>query len=549
MKLNNINSSKIIFRLPLLAVILFLSLPAFAQDKAAEVDKLFSWATLATPGCTCAISQNGKLVASGAYGAADLERGTPISPETAFDIGSTRKQFIAAAVLLLVQDKKLALTDDIHKYLPGLPNYGHKITVDQLLTHTSGIRDWTGMLPLAQGDPTALSLIMRQRGLNFVPGDEWSYSNSGFVLLTEIAARVAKMPFADYMRKRIFEPLGMKKTIYVSDMQQVIPNRALGYAKNGNGWKASMYLGNDRGGGAIFSTSGDLITWNDVLTSGKLGNFVTEKLQEPSRLNNGRVLGYARGLLIDPYRDTKLVWHSGGAAGYHTWMGRIPSQGLSIVVACNSNTQTATSLGHRLLALYVNSSAAPVPEDGPPPTLTGDDLAEANKLTGLFFNEKTGDPISFSVDRDRFRVAGGPGLAPVSKGHYRRWAASVFFMSQDKFELNFLSPDKLEMKSMEGKITRYRRAQPFKPTEADMQVFTGRYKSDELNAVMDIKPGKDGIIARLNDAPDHEFECKPVYPDTFQIRGVFLRFIRDKAGKVTTLDYSNPVVTHIKFTR
>ena len=537
----------------LLAILLLgslsLSTTVFSQEKTAEVDKIFSWASPTTPGCSCEISQHGKVVASRAYGTANLEKGIPINAETTFDIGSTRKQFIAAAILLLVQDKKLSLSDDIRRYVPGFPDYGHEITINHMLTHTSGIRDWTGILPMASGDPTALSLILRQRNLNFVPGDQWNYSNSGYVLLTEIATHVAKMPFDELVRKRLFEPLGMKKTIYVSDMQKVIPNRAVGYAKDGNQWKVSMYLGNDRGGGAIFSTAGDLIIWNDALTSGRLGAFVTEKIQEPTKLNNGRKLNYARGLTLDSYRDTQLVWHSGGAAGYHAWIGRVPSQGLSIAVLCNSDARTATSLANRLLAIFVNSSAAPVPEDGPPPTLTGDNLAEVNKMAGLFFNEQTGEPITLSVDQDRFRVAGGPGLAPIAKGRYRRWAATVFFMSQDQFELNFLSTDQFELKSMEGKTTLYRRARPYLPTPTELQAFAGRYKSDELGATIDVSPGKEGLLMRLNDTPGQEFECKLVDPDTFQIRGVIIRFLRDKNGKVLGLNYSNPVVSNIKFMR
>ena len=155
------------------------------------------------------------------------------------------------------------------------------------------------MLPLAPEGTDVVTLIQRQRGLNFVPGEEWSYSNSGFELAKEIVARVSGMSFADFTRKRLFEPLGMKSSAYVPDIMQGGPNAALGYQKEGAGWKPFMRLGNNRGGGAIVSTVGDLLTWNDALASGKLGKFVTAKLQEPARLNNGRKLEYARGLMVD----------------------------------------------------------------------------------------------------------------------------------------------------------------------------------------------------------------------------------------------------------
>src|SRR5215213_4737342 len=191
--------------------------PVNAQDKTPEIDKIFSWTKPNEPGCAVAVSQNGKIVANKAYGLADVERDVPNTPNTVFDAGSIRKQFVAASVLMLVEEGKLALTDDIRKYIPELPDYGKKITIDHLLTHTSGIRDWQTLLNLAGGDPTALSMILRQREINFTPGDEWSYSNSNYVLLPEIVSRVTGMPFSEFARKRIFEPLGMKSTSHPED--------------------------------------------------------------------------------------------------------------------------------------------------------------------------------------------------------------------------------------------------------------------------------------------------------------------------------------------
>jgi CubicO group peptidase (beta-lactamase class C family) len=346
---------------------------AYAQDKTSEIDKIFSGVTPATPGCVVAVSQHGKRVVNRAYGSADLERGVPLSPSSVFDIGSVRKQFVAAAVLLLVQEGRLSLSDDIRKHFPELPDYGHKITVDHLLTHTSGIRDWTGLRPLAGGNADVVSLILRQRGLNFAPGEEWSYSNSGYVLLTDLVARTSGMSFPDFTRKRLFEPLGMKTTTSPGDLRDVIKNRALGYQKEGDGWRVGMYVGNERGsgGGAILSTAADLVIWNDALTSGRLGAFVTEKLQEPARLNNGRKLSYARGLNVNTYSVGTLVSHSGGAAGYSAWLGRLPAQGLSIAVLCNSDVASATALARRVGDLFLPAAAADTAEAGAPAAVAG----------------------------------------------------------------------------------------------------------------------------------------------------------------------------------
>ena len=519
---------------------------------AGEIDKLFNWATPNSPGCVAAVSQHGKLVVNRAYGSADLERDVPLSASALFDAGSLRKQFVAASILLLVGEGRVALTDDVRKFIPELPDYGKTITLDHMLTHTSGLRDWPGLLNLADGDVDAWTMILRQRGLNFAPGEEWSYSNTGYVLLTEVVARTSGMSFREFARQRLFEPLGIKTTIYVNDLQDVITNRALAYEKAGDRWKQDMLLGNDRGGGgALFTTASDLIIWNEALTSGKLGALVSDKLQEPTTLNNGRKLtGAGRGLFVDTYRGSKQIWYTGSAAAYKGWLGRYPERGLSIAILCNAgDSADRTTFAHRIFDLLEPAAPSQSPETGPPPAITGDALPEVSKLAGLFFNEQTAEPLRLAVDRGRFRVAGGPGLVQVAKDCFRRWGASLQFMSQDEFELHFVSPDQFELTSMEGKTTRYRRAQPYTPTEADLKAFAGRYASDELKAVLQMTPGKGGLIGRLNESPGMGVPFAVADRDTFQMGMLTLRFVRDAAGNVVALDFSNPVLRNVRFTR
>src|SRR5687768_14827704 len=218
-----------------------------AQDKTAEVDKIFSWVKPGMPGCVAAASQDGKSMVNRAYGLADLERNVPLTTESLLDAGSIRKQFVAAAVLILVDEGRLSLSDEVRKHIPELHDFGHTVTIDQLLTHTSGIRDWVPLLNWASGDPDAMSMILRQRTLNFVPGTEWSYSNSGYVLLPEIVTRVSGMKFPEFLHKRVLDPLGMKNSRYVDDPDIVIRNRALAYEpQTGGAWKMDMRLGNER---------------------------------------------------------------------------------------------------------------------------------------------------------------------------------------------------------------------------------------------------------------------------------------------------------------
>ena len=533
---------------------LLVGAPAYAQDKTSEIDKIFSWATPSTPGCAVAVSQNGKLVVNRAYGLADLERDVPISQGTIFDAGSVTKQFVAAAVLLLVEDGRLSLSDDVRKHIPQLPDYGHKVTIDHLLTHTSGIRDWTGIMPLTAGNVDALTLTLRQRGLNFAPGEEWLYSNSGYVLLKEIVARTSGVSFDEFTRKRLFEPLGMKNTAYRTDLREIVKNRALAYEKGRNGWRMAVSLDNDRGGGGgLLSTASDLLIWNDALTNSRLGPFVTQKLHEPAMLNNGRKLVYSRGLFSETYRGSKELWHTGSANAYKTWLSRYPEHGLSIAIMCNSGDDTdRVASARRIFDLYAPAAGAQEAGNTLPPIAAGgvDEAGlDLNSKAGLYFSEALGEPLRLVVDRGRLRVASGPALVAQSKDRFKRWGASVEFMSQDEFEVNFLSPDEFELKSMEGKTTRYRRAQPYAPPPDDLKAFAGRYESAEIGTVIQIEPKGDGLQARLEHTPSRSLELKPVDRDTFQISRMTLRFQREKDGKVVSFGYSNPLIRNIKFTR
>ncbi|HYD52843.1 MAG TPA: serine hydrolase [Gemmatimonadaceae bacterium] len=522
-----------------------LAAPASAQDRTARVDSIFGFATAATPGCAAGASQRGTVLVDRAYGLANVERGVPLSQRSRFDIGSTQKQFTAASVLLLAEEGRLSLSDDIRKHLPQLPDLGHVVTVDNLLTHTGGIRDWTGLLPMAPEGTDVASLLQRQRGLNFAPGTEWSYSNGGYELAKTLVARVSGMSFAEFAKKRLFEPLGMTSSAYVPDIMQAGPDAAMGYQKEGTGWKPYMRLGNNRGGGAIVSTIADLIRWQDALTSGKLGKFVTTKLQEPVTLASGRKLRYARGLMVDSTPGGLVVSHSGGAAGFSTWMGRVPEHGLSVVVACNFDPVSATALGGRVADVFL----PPVDPSWKRPAPVAMAGVDPSGRAGLFFEERTGEPMRLGMSNGRLMIANGPPLVPVSASSFRPPRADLFFRSQDDFTLTFPDPDHLEIRSMEGQVTRYRRAQAWTPTAADVQAVEGRYESTELGSVFEIVPGPDALTMRLESAPERSLQLTPVERDTYMLRMMIVRFRRDASGKVTGFDYGNPVVRQIAFMR
>ncbi len=528
--------------------------PAHAQDTTTDVDKIFSWVTPATPGCAVAVSHHGQLLVNRAYGLADLERDVPITPDTVFDIGSVQKQFVAAAVLLLVEEGQLSPAEDVRTYVPELPDTGHTVTLDHLLTHTGGVRDWTGILPLSATSADALTLTLRQRGLNFAPGQEWSYSNSGFVLLKEIVARTSGMSFGDFTRQRLFEPLGMQRTTYQHDLREVVKHRALAYERQNGRWRLDMLLDDDRGGGGgLLSTASDLLIWNDALTSGRLGAFVTAKIQEPARLNNGRELGYGRGLFLDTNRASRVLWHSGSANAYNSMLVRFPEQGLSAAILCNAGDMAeTTAFARRIFDVFVpatgvaggsGAAAAPAPATAGAP---GPDL---NGMAGLFFAERTGEPLRLVVEGARLRIAAGPALIPLASDRFRAASASLEFMSDAEFEVHFPTHDQLELRTMEGEVTTYRRAQPYAPTPANLEALAGRYESDEIGTVFQVTTREGGLVVRLAHAPAVALEFRPVAPDTFQASRITMRFHRDQTGNIVAFGYSNPVLRDVRFVR
>lgn len=535
----------------LAALLVGTAAPVPAQDPAAAMDGIFSSLAGNAPGCVVGAAHRSRVVAIRAYGLADVARGVPLHPGMQFDIGSTQKQFVAAVVLQLAEAGRLALTDDIRTYLPELPEYGHRITVNHLLTHTSGIRDWTGILPLAEEGREALDLILHQRGLNFVPGTEWSYSNSGFVLLREIVARVTGKPFPEVLRSGIFEPLGMHASAYVPDVHAGTGEVALAYEQEGATWRPFMRLGANRGGGALLSTAGDLLTWNEALTTGRLGAFVTAGLQETATLANGRRLNYARGLILSPDPEGTIVWHSGGAAGYSTWLGRIPEHGISVALLCNREPISATALAGRVADLFLPppSAATEAAQARRAAESAGVPGLDISGRAGLFFDEISGEPMRLAVNGGRLQVVGGPPLVTLAPDRFRTPRGNLFFRSQDESELVFLTDDRIVLTSMEGEVTHYRRARSWTPSAEDLQALEGRYHSEDLGMVYELLPGQRGLVMRQEVAPEKSIELVPAEEDTFMLNLMMVRIQRDAAGRVTGFTYRNPVVQGLGFAR
>lgn len=360
------------FPIPLLLAIALFSCfaaPSEAQieaDKSAAIDKVFSEYTKpGSPGCAAAIARDGKLLYAKGYGLANLEENLPITPDSVFDIGSTSKQFTAASILLLEKQGKLSVNDDIRKYVPEIPDYGKKVTILNLLNHTSGLRDYLTLFELAginidnvTTDDEALALISRQKALNFDPGADWLYSNTGFFLLSVIVKRVSGQSLRDFAEANIFRPLGMSHTLYRTSHTLLIPNRSLAYdpVPKSDGYTLDVSYFEQTGDGAVHTTIGDMLKWDENFYSATIGGkpFLAE-LQQPGTLNSGKRLEYAKGLFIGDFRGLPTVRHGGSWGGYRAELLRFPQQHFSVVCLCNRSDADPEKRADNIAELFLSS--------------------------------------------------------------------------------------------------------------------------------------------------------------------------------------------------
>ena len=317
------------------------------------------------PGCAVGIFQNGSIAYAKGYGSANLEYGVPITPTTPFISGSVAKQFTAAAIALLVEQGRLSLTDDVRKYIPELPNYGKPITVEHLVHHTSGLRDFWALVRVAgmryddgytAGD--VIRLAARQKALNFPPGSEYDYSNTGYIALGVIVQRVTGKSLREFAAEQIFGPLGMTSSHYHDDHTMPVRGRASAYSPTPEGdWKINIWNNDLVGQGGVMTTIVDLQKWDENFYTGKVGGpgFLARQLQQ-GKLTNGTTLTYAFGLTVTQYRGLPMVEHSGSSGGYRTIITRFPSLHTSIAALCNTSDVNTTQISRRVAEAVVGSS-------------------------------------------------------------------------------------------------------------------------------------------------------------------------------------------------
>lgn len=411
------------FKVPVVAALLcVLSSVAFAQsaeEMQAKVNAIFAaYDKPDSPGCALGVLKDGKLIYTRGYGKANLEHGIANGSKIVYDIGSTSKQFTAAGILLLAQAGKLSLEDDVRKFIPELPAYQKPVLIRHLIHHTSGLRDYLTLFSLAgvnfddtttEGD--ALKIIKRQRALNFAPGEEWLYSNSGYFLLSIIIKRAGGKSFPEFAKENIFDPLGMKHTIILDNHKRIVPMRATGYSPNPRGgFQIEMSNFEQTGDGAVQTSVEDLLLWDQNFYEPKVGGKAfLEQMHAVGAFNDGKKHDYAAGLFIEEYKGLRKVSHGGSWAGFRSELLRFPDQKFSVACLCNLGTTNPSALALKVADVYLAdqfkaadgkaSTMRGTPPKLPDPiTLTAEQLAD---YTGGFYSEELDTTYKLMVENGR----------------------------------------------------------------------------------------------------------------------------------------------------
>ena len=333
-----------------------------AQDmQIHEVDKLFSeYDRPNSPGASVMVIQNGKILLAKGYGLANVEEKIPCATNTNFRLASVTKQFTAMAVMILADRKKLWLGENLTDFFPEFPEYGRKITVRHLLTHTSGLIDYEDVIPKGTEIPVldrdVLRLLMQQNKTYFPPGTKYKYSNSGFALLAQIVEVRSRNTFAHFLKQNIFAPLKMKNTMAYEQGISQVPDRAYGYSEEGTSFKRTdqSLTSSVLGDGGIYSSVEDLYHWDQALYTSKLVSAKMLKLAFTAQTKTDEPnVGYGFGWMIGEYRGLKEIWHSGNTRGFSTRIARFPEKKFSVIILTNRNEAKISELPHRIADLFI----------------------------------------------------------------------------------------------------------------------------------------------------------------------------------------------------
>lgn len=517
---------------------------------ARAVDRLFEpWSGTETPGCAVGVSREGRVVYERGYGMANLETGTPIRPGTIFHAASLAKQFTAMAVLLLAREGKLSLDDDVRRYIPELPDYGARITVRHLLTHTSGLRDYFELLILARGrfeedritDADMLDVVARQQAPNFAPSAEFLYSNTGYALAEVLVRRVSGRSLRDYAAERIFSPLGMMHTHFHDDYTMLVPGRAWGYARTEARWRSSTPNYDVYGATSLFTTVGDLLAWSANLDRPRVGDTAMVRMMSTSAtLANGDSTGYGMGLSLWTDHGERVVEHEGGDPGFRSYLGRYPGRQLAVAVLCNHRSVNPVALGHQVAALFLGFAPRAAPAAPARPNV---DVRILERRAGVYFQPARQEVVELTVRDGRLFTArnGGNELIPADSNRFIVAGRPIEHVFEPREHSDYVAS------SPGYHSVRFEWRAPFPMRPGALQTYAGDYYSRELNATYTVTAATDSTLV-LQTGTSGGMTARPVFADAFVAGQYTIRFTRE-GKRVTGFRISHPRARLIAFER
>jgi CubicO group peptidase (beta-lactamase class C family) len=540
----------------LAACLVGMAIGAHAADPSpAAIDKLFAaWDKPDTPGVALAVVRDGKIAYSRGYGQANLEYAAPITPATPFHVASLSKQFTAFAVQLLVQDGKLSLDDEVRKHLPELQIPG--ITVRQLMLHTSGLRDQWSLLLLAglrMDDVISyddiLGLVYQQKQLNFTPGAEELYSNTGYTLMAQVVRRVSGQPFAAFMQERVFGPLGMKNTQVHDNYGVLVKGRAQSYYRFRDSWRHVALSYSNGGATSVFTTVEDLALWNNNFDDPRVGGAqAIAAMTTKGKLNSGQEIAYGGGLVVEPYRGIPTVGHGGSDAGFRTHMMRFAQPRLAVIVLGNASEINAYLLARAVADLYLEGTPGLVAHKTFPP----DTDLQARDLAPLLgdYEVRPGSIITVGAEGNRLYVQ-NPGS--VRNMLFALPGGTQFYSKQFDGVLTFPA-----VVGNEPALTAHwkvgyreypmRRVAREPATAESVRACTGDYYSQELRTIYSLFVRDGKTMVRY---PRGVLELRPINRDIYGAPYPMgtLTFKRDAQGACESFGMTTGRVRNLQFAR
>jgi CubicO group peptidase (beta-lactamase class C family) len=537
-------------------LLLLSGLSAIAQNTPdslpAKIDSLFKTYTRAgSPGVAALIVKDGRTVFEKGYGMANLEYDIPIMPTTVFDLASVSKQFTGFAISTLIQEGKISPDDDIHKYLPDVPQFGKTITIYNLIHHTSGLRDWPATLHAAgwRWDEgfryeDIMEMVKQQRELNFDPGSEYSYSNTGYNLLAAIVAKVSGKPFPEWIDEHIFKPLNMHASLVLSDYSMVISHVASSYYPNGDKYFKSNDALTAYGSSSIFSTVEDLSKWVIHFQQAlEQQDPVYVRMIETGALNNKEKINYAYGLEVSHNNGITNIAHDGGWAGFRTMISNFPDQKLAIILLSNDGNFDVYTNTNAIAKLFLKDKiqSGPKREDlSNLPTVPVDTLL-LKKYLGSY-QLGTGWYVTFTLENGHIMVqANGEDKFPTDlKSDTVLWVPA--YNSSVTFR---------EIKERAGAL-KYRgiiapRVIPVKVTPSQLNQYAGTYYSRELETAYRFSVKNGMLVAHHMRLGDFAFEPDLAVAGKFSSNNGTINFLKDGQKKITGFRLTSGRIKNILF--